>query len=94
MRLVWAPTALHHLAEARDYVAQDKPDAAEALVSRLTEVTETLALFPQAGRAMGDGRRILSVPGTPFRLVYRPLADRILIIAVWHGARQWPSDPR
>ena len=94
MRLVWAPIALHHLAEARDFVAQDNPDAAEALVVRLAACAETLAQFPGAGRATGNGRRILSVPRTPFRLVYRPLADRILIIAVWHGAREWPFDPR
>jgi toxin ParE1/3/4 len=94
VRLVWAPTAIRHLREAAAFIAQDNPDAADSLVTRLTVAAETLALFPASGRATADGRRMLSVPGTPFRLVYRPQADLILIVAVWHGARAWPFDPR
>lgn len=94
MRLVWAPTAIRHLREAGDFIAQDNPDAADALIARIAKSADTLALLPTSGRAAADGRRIISVPRTPFRLVYRLEADIILILAVWHGAREWPFDPR
>lgn len=94
MRLVWAPTAIRHLREAGGFIAQDNPDAADALIARIAESADTLALFPTTGRAAADGRRILSVPRTPFRLVYRLEGGIILILAVWHGARAWPFDPR
>jgi plasmid stabilization system protein ParE len=90
VKLVWSPIALRHLREARDFIAQDNPEAADRLVALIDERAATLALFPGAGRAEPAGRRALALPPTPFRLIYRTLPDRILILAVWHGARAWP----
>ncbi len=67
---------------------------APTAIRHLREAAGTLALFPTAGRATASGHRMLAVPRTPFRLVYRAETDRILITAVWHGARAWPFDPR
>ncbi len=91
MRLVWSPLALRHLREARDFIAQDDPDAADRLVASIEARTATLLLFPAAGRADKGGRRSLALPPTPYRLVYRAHHGQVDILAVWHGARQWPS---
>ena len=90
MRLTWSATALSHLREARDFIAQDNPDAADALVTQIAARAETLQRFPQAGRAFGPDRRALALPPTPYSLIYRVLPDRVVILAVWHGARAWP----
>ncbi|MBU8537880.1 type II toxin-antitoxin system RelE/ParE family toxin [Falsiroseomonas tokyonensis] len=84
------PVALRHLREARDYIAQDNPAAADALVAGLMQRAELLTRFPLAGRIHGGTRRIMALPPTPYSLIYRVHPDRIAIHAVWHGARQWP----
>ena len=91
MRLVWSPASRRHLREARDFIAQDNPDAADALVALIEARAETLRLFPAAGRQDSAGRRLMAMPPTPYSLVYRVLADRVFVIAVWHGARAWSS---
>jgi toxin ParE1/3/4 len=90
VNLIWMPVALRHLRQARDYIAQDNPEAADALVAGLMDRAEILARFPQAGRVHSGMRRIMALPPTPFSLIYRAYPDRITILAVWHGARQWP----
>ena len=44
------------------------------------------------GRDHADeaGRRLFAVPGTSFLLIYRVENDDLIILRVWHGARQWP----
>ncbi|NKC33799.1 type II toxin-antitoxin system RelE/ParE family toxin [Falsiroseomonas selenitidurans] len=50
-----------------------------------------LSAHPMLGRPAEVGTvRVLTIPRTPGRLCYSESADRIWIIAVWHGARQWP----
>ncbi len=49
-----------------------------------------LTAFPEMGRSDQAGRRFFAVPRTPFLLIYREEADHVLILRIWHGARQWP----
>ena len=94
MRLALSGTARRDLAEAIAFIAADNPQAADRQ-NRLIQATAfRLARFPALGRAEAGGRRVAQVPGTPFRLIYEVRRDSILILRVWHGARQWPSDPR
>ena len=90
MRLTWTPIALRQLRDARAFIAADNPDAADALVTQIEERARTLLTFPAAGRPDVIGRRSLALPPTPYRLIYRVAETRIVIVAVWHGARQWP----
>ena len=57
-----------------------------------TETSVVLPPFPAQGR---PGRlpqtRELVVSGTPYFIPYRINDDRLQIIAVIHGARQWPE---
>lgn len=38
-----------------------------------------------------DGTRELVIPGTQYILPYRVKQNQIQILAVFHGARQWPE---
>jgi len=38
----------------------------------------------------GQTVRVATVHETQYRLIYAVLADELLILRVWHGARQWP----
>lgn len=90
MRLEFSQAAQRHLREARDFIAKDNPDAAETLVALIIVKATTLQQFPLAGRALGGDRRAFALPPTPYNLIYRVLPERVVVLAVWHGARAWP----
>jgi plasmid stabilization system protein ParE len=89
VRLEFSRTAQRHLREARDFIARDNPDAAEALVALIASRATTLQQFPLAGRLLSGDRRALALPPTPYSLIYRSLPERVIVLAVWHGARAW-----
>ena len=94
MPLLWSAFAQHQLQEARGYIAQDDPDAADRIVAAIRTTADRIMAFPASGRLLPDGCRAAQVPHTPFRLIHVVEApDRLRIIAVWHGARRWPFDP-
>lgn len=93
MNLVWTRSALGDLEEARAYVAEDDTAAAARLAGRILEVADRLVRAPTLGRRRRvAGTRELAVPGTPYLLVYRSLADRIQVLRVLHGRRTWPEE--
>ena len=52
-------------------------------------MTEVLRRFPLAGRAgASPGLRELPVGGTPYIIVYRVRAGRVVIGTIWHGAQK------
>jgi toxin ParE1/3/4 len=90
--LRWTRLAASHLESAFEYLAQDNADAAGAAVDRILSAVEVLGRHPQMGRSGRVPRtRELVITGTPFVVAYRVRKDRIEILAVLHGARQWPD---
>jgi plasmid stabilization system protein ParE len=88
IEIVWSPLALARLQEIRSYIALDKPEAAERLATRIVAVVETLRTHPNLGRAGSEpGIRELVVGGTPYSILYRLRANRIIITNVWHAAQ-------
>ena len=93
MKVVWLPRALRRLEQAKRYIEQDKPEAAIQTVRRILECANRLGQFPDLGRTgLIAGTRQLVIYGTPFILHYRVRADRMEILTLLHGARQWPDD--
>ncbi|WP_137177346.1 type II toxin-antitoxin system RelE/ParE family toxin [Roseomonas sp. AR75] len=88
MRLVFALAARRDLAEAVAYISADNPDAARRQRRLIERAAQRLLDFPGLGREDEDGRRRLRVPRTPFVLMYRQHDEMIVILRVWHGARQ------
>lgn len=87
--IVWSARALRRLNSIRVYVAQDKPDAAEALALRIVTVADALRTHPQLGRSGSKPYlRELIVAGTPYIIVYRVRSKQVLIATVWHAAQQ------
>lgn len=85
--------AVRQLREARAFIARDDPDAADRLVAAIRQTADRITAFPRSGVPLGGPHRASQVPRTPFRLIYRlEAADRLRIIAVWHGARAWHPD--
>jgi addiction module RelE/StbE family toxin len=87
----WLRRALLDLDDAYSYVAADKPSAAKRLVEQIEDGVSQLSVHPLLGR---PGRvpetRELVIAGTPFLVIYRAEARRVIILTVLHGARRWP----
>ena len=92
-RVVWTVPALEDVEAARAFVARDSPRYARALVERLLAAAERLAEFPLAGRVVPElgQATIREVLEGSYRLVYRVTADEAQVVAVVHGARQFPA---
>jgi toxin ParE1/3/4 len=92
MTLTWTRTALQDLKHLHDYIADDNPDAARKMVSRIREAASRLRRNPRIGRV---GRvpetRELVIAGTPYIVAYRIEGRQVQIVAVIHGAQRWPD---
>ena len=93
MRLRWTKPALRDLEAIGDYIARENSTLVAArVVTAILEQTDNLRAFPHIGRAgRVSGTRELVVVNTPFIAPYRVRDAEIEILAVFHGARQWPD---
>lgn len=56
---------------------------------RIVAVVENLREHPHLGRAgVEPGIRELVIGGTPYIVLYRVQADRVIVSTVWHGAQR------
>ena len=89
MEIVWSPLAQARLREIRAYIAQNNPEAAERVATRLVAMVETLKVYPYLGRGGADpGARELVIGGTPYIVFYRVRGKRVTILTILHGAQR------
>ncbi|MCQ4191704.1 type II toxin-antitoxin system RelE/ParE family toxin [Methylocystis suflitae] len=93
MRVRWTTPALRDLEVIGDHIERDNSAAVAArVVMTILDQADNLAEFPHMGR---PGRipntRELVVVDTPFIVPYRVRDAEVEILAVVHGARQWPD---
>lgn len=76
----------------QDYVAERNPAAAFRLVNAILDRTEHLSQTPEIGRpGRVQGTRELVLADIGYVVAYR-LRDGMEILAVMHGAREWPEE--
>lgn len=92
MRVHWLRSALADLEHIGDYIALDSPTAAERVTARIVNAVEKLADFPGLGRpGRVIGTRELVISRTPYIVAYRVRGQTVELLAVLHGAQQWPD---
>jgi len=94
MNLVWTANALRDLANLREYIARNNPEAAKRVASAIHSYAERqLDEYPNSGRpGRVAGTLELVIPRLPFILPYRIKDDRIEVLRVYHAARSWPEN--
>ncbi len=89
MKVAYRARARSDIAAIHDYIHERNPKAAADVVRRIRISIDRLKDFPSLGRAgRFPGVRELVVTGLPYIVVYRPEADRVEIVGVFHGARK------
>lgn len=84
----WRLSAISDLTNIQDYIRENDPQAAQAIVERVLRSVDRLESFPQSGRTgQVPGTRELVVPGLPYIVVYTCDDADVSIIGVFHGAR-------
>lgn len=91
MKIKLTKLATQDLQSTKDYISQDKPKAALAVMKRVVEAIENIVRFPSMGRS---GRvpqtKELVISGTPLIIVYQIRQDTLYIVRIIHTARKWP----
>lgn len=89
----WTEQAARQLEQAHDFVAlSNSEDIADRITMRIVSSVQRLATFPMAGRSgRVPGTRELVISNTPFIAAYALDHGRIMVLALYHGAQQWPE---
>jgi addiction module RelE/StbE family toxin len=89
----WTEQASQQLDQAHDYItfSNNKAVATRVTMQIVTSVQQ-LAAFPMSGKAgRVVGTRELAISNTPFIAAYAIDKTDIIILAIYHGAQQWPE---
>ncbi len=93
-RLIWTEPALKDLETIAEYIALDKPDAAQRYVKRVFASAERLSQFPKSGSIPIEisnlPYRQIIVP--PCRIFYRYNKDYVFIIFVMRSEQNFRED--
>jgi len=86
----YTPRALGDLRRIARYLEAENLTAARQVVARVLERCAELGDFPEQGRPLPGGRRVLIITGTPYLAFYRVTASAVAILHLRHG-RQRPQ---
>jgi toxin ParE1/3/4 len=92
-RIVWTRPARDDLREIREYIARDSARYARLVGVQIVTAVDRLRDFPLSGRVVPELARpnLREVVEGTYRIVYRVTADEVQILAVVHGAREFPT---
>jgi toxin ParE1/3/4 len=95
MKVNWTAAARAQLRDIHTFIARSSPQYATKIVDRLTRMSQQIATFPRSGRVVPEANdvNIREVIEGSYRIIYHLLDDEVDIIAVVHGASQWPENP-
>ncbi|MBK7145266.1 MAG: type II toxin-antitoxin system RelE/ParE family toxin [Xanthomonadales bacterium] len=94
MRVDWSRPARDDLVEIRGFISRDSQHYAEQFTRRIVLATRRLRDFPDGGRMIPEvGEHDLrEIIVQSYRVMYRRESNRVLILAIMHGARQFTSE--
>lgn len=93
-RLIWTEPALKDLETIAEYIALDKPEAAQRYVQKVFAAAERLTQFPKSGSIP---REISNLPYRqvvvpPCRILYRSDKDYVFIVFVMRSEQTLRQD--
>jgi toxin ParE1/3/4 len=92
MRVVWTLVAAADLEQIFDYLFEQNPEIASAIIRRIYQSASELKQFPNRGRpGRKEGTRELVLASLPYLVVYEIVGQSVRVLRVLHGARRWPE---
>ena len=92
MRIEWSTDAVADLKAISEYIEQSRSlDIANRVARTIYDAIQGLRTMPLRGRVgRVENTRELVLADLPYIVVYRILAERVLILNIVHGAQRWP----
>ncbi len=89
-KIIWTEPALMDLNEIAEYIALDKPTAANSLVQKIFTKTERLEDFPNSGRNPPELKksRYKEIIVNPCRIFYRIDGSNLYILYVMRSEKK------
>lgn len=94
MKIVWSLLAVERTSEIVDYIAQDKPLAAEKWIHTVFSKIEQLRSNPEIGRIVPEinENRFRELIYGNYRIIYHIETKQISILTIRHGKQILPTD--
>jgi len=92
MKIIWSPLAIDRSSEIVDYIAQDKPSAAEKWISTVFSKVEQLKSSPEIGRIVPElnNAQFREIIYGNYRIIYRIEKKQISVLTIRHGRQILP----
>ena len=92
MKIIWSPLAIDRASEIANYIAQDKPSAAEKWIDTVFSKVEQLKFSPEIGRSVPEIRndQFRELIYGNYRIIYRIEKKQISILTIRHGMQILP----
>lgn len=88
MKIVWRNRARRDLESAFTYISSESPSGAQRIRSQILHSVEFLAEWPEMAPVGRDGFRELAVPRTRYVVIYRLVAESVVIHRVIHSSQR------
>lgn len=94
MKIIWSPLAIDRASEIVEYIALDKPAAAEKWANMLFAKVEQLTFSPKSGRIVPEIRddQFRELIYGNYRIIYRIEKKQVSILAIRHGKQILPIE--
>ena len=94
MKIIWSPLAIDRASEIAEYIALDKPAAADKWINTLFSKVEQLKFSPKSGRVVPEIRdeQFRELIYGNYRIIYRIEKKQVSILAVRHGKQILPME--
>lgn len=92
MQVKWLKWALRNLEQARNYVFQDNPTAAQELILKIQNAANQLQKYPFMGKnGRVEGTRELIISNSPYILIYRVKEESVEVLRILHTSKRYPE---
>ncbi|MFZ0801107.1 MAG: type II toxin-antitoxin system RelE/ParE family toxin [Terriglobales bacterium] len=91
--IVWTEQATQQLDQVHEYIAlSNSKKVAAQVTTRIVSSVQRLTTFPLSGRpGRVPATRELVISNSPFVVAYSIENERVVILAIYHGAQKWPE---
>jgi plasmid stabilization system protein ParE len=94
VKIIWSPLAIERASEIAEYIAQDKPSAAENWIDTIFSKIDKLKSSPEIGRIVPEikNNQFRELIYGNYRIIYRIEKKQISILTIRHGMQILPID--
>ncbi|MRR16798.1 MAG: type II toxin-antitoxin system RelE/ParE family toxin [Deltaproteobacteria bacterium] len=94
MKIIWSPLAIDRASEIAEYIALDKPTAADKWINTLFSKVEQLTLSPKSGRIVPEieDEQFRELIYGNYRIIYRIEKKHLSILTIRHGMQILPVE--